>query len=197
MLAAPDAGRRQRGARRGRAATGLARVPAVAGDRDPAGEHHDLLDPAGRSGRRPGTGGAARPVPHRAAAPRAGGGTAGPQLLAVRGARRRPVPDQRQARGARRGQRVPPLPAASSARSSRSRRPGAPSRSPPVPRRYCWSAAVSAPPRCSRCCTRWPPSTRPGRCGGCRRPATERSGRSPRSPPPCSRAYRPAAPRCA
>src|SRR6516225_2538456 len=98
--------RGQRGPDRGEPPAGLAGVPPADGDRGRAGSQVGGLGVPGRPGR---GGRSARPagsVPHPAPDGGRHRGAAGAQLLAVRGAGHRHLPDQRQAGTARRGEPV-------------------------------------------------------------------------------------------
>ena len=107
---------RQRRARRGKPSAGVAGVPAADHRRHRAGVRLRGLDPArGPRGADPSRG-PPRSVPHDPPAARRGAASGAPQLLALRAARRRLLPDHGQAGTRRRRQRVP-------AHASRGRRP--------------------------------------------------------------------------
>ena len=124
------------------------RIPAASRDQGGPRSRRRVVDLPGRSGREPVAGRPGRPVPD-AADPRPGPARAGAQLLPVLRARRRRLPDQRQARAARNGERL-----SHRQRAPRRgpRRGGAPRRLRPrstEPARCCSSPRASASPRCS------------------------------------------------
>ena len=110
------------------------------------------------AGRQPAPGGPGRAVPD-AAGHRRRPARPGAQLLAVLRARRRHLPDQRQARAARRRQRLPEPARCGRARPSTWPRRAATSSSTTAPARCCSSRPASASRRCCPCCT----SSRPRR----------------------------------
>ena len=102
-----------------------------------AGERLRDLHPPRRPGGRPAPRRASRPVPHAAGPARGRAEVVAPQLLPLGTARRRLLPDRRQARAATASPAATCTPASASGPSSRSPRPGAPSSSTRTTRRCC------------------------------------------------------------
>ena len=160
------------------------------GHRDRPRERLRDLHPPRRPRRRAAPAAPSRAVPDgpRPARPRAA--VAAPQLLPLGPARRRLLPDHRQARTRRRRQRLPAHPPRASATSSRSQHRAARSSSTTPTRPSCSSAPASAPLQRSPCSTRSPRRTPSGRSGGCTARAAAATTPSPPRPARSSRRSR-------